>query len=165
LLNSRDLILSLHRFPENNFTPEESWKSFQETLSNICQDAEKQGISVYLRMCQAKPPWNLQDAIQFINRVGAKNLYLAPNIGLLLAQNVRPADIAGWIDRLGLWLASTPAFDIGGHLWSVHNPLIKGNWQSEIKKFLSLAPNIPVVFDVPYKNWDEVYGDLMRFRD
>ncbi|MGB9597334.1 MAG: hypothetical protein ACPL7B_13720, partial [Candidatus Poribacteria bacterium] len=35
-LNSKDLIISLHRFPENNFTIEDSWKSFDETMRSIC---------------------------------------------------------------------------------------------------------------------------------
>jgi hypothetical protein len=161
VLNARDLILSLHRFPENNFTGEESWKSFEETLRLICADAEKDGINVYLRMCQGKPPWNLQEAAQFINRVGAKNLHLAPSIGLLLAQKVNPADIAGLIrEKVGLWLVSTPAFDIGGHLWNINAPLTSGDWGAKIAEFISLAPNVPINLDAVYNNWDEVYQDM-----
>jgi hypothetical protein len=112
-------------------------------------------------MCQGKPPWNLQEAAQFINRVGAKNLHLAPSIGLLLAQKVNPADIAGLIrEKVGLWLISTPAFDIGGHLWNINAPLTSGDWGAKIAEFISLAPNVPINLDTVYNNWDEVYQDM-----
>lgn len=164
-LNAHDLILSLHRFPENNFTGEESWSSFEETLRNISADAEKHGISVHLRMCQGKPPWSIKEAVQFIDKVGVNNLRLAASIGLLLAQKADPKDIAELIKgKIGLWLLGTPEFDIGGHLWNVHAPLATGDWESEITKFLSLAPQVPIVLDAVYHSWDDVYRDLQILR-
>lgn len=161
LFNAYDLILSLHRFPENNFTAEESWNSFAEALKSICADADNHGVKVYLRMCPGKPPWNIQSAADFIRNVGAGNLYLAPSVGLLLAQNTNPGDISELLqNRIGLWLVSAPAFDIGGHLWNTHAPLATGDWRDRIAGFTSLAPDVPMILDAVYQNWDEVYKDL-----
>jgi hypothetical protein len=160
-LNAHDLILSLHRFPENGFTGEESWNSFEDTLRKISADAEKHGISVNLRMCQGKPPWGIKEAVQFIDRVGAKNLYLAPSVGLLLAQKANPEDIAELIKgKISLWFVGTPEFDIGGNLWNIHAPLATGYWESQITRFLSLAPQVPIILNAVYRSWDEVYRDL-----
>jgi len=161
ILNSRDLILSLHRFPENNFTVEESWNSFAETMQRICGDAEGYGITVYLRMCSGKPPRSIQSAVDFVDRVGADNLYLAPNVAMLLAQKTKPEDISESAkSKLGLWLVSAPAFDVGGHLQSAQAPLAEKDWGTQITAFLSLARDLPVVLDAVYQNWDEVYKDL-----
>lgn len=161
LLNARDLVLSLHRFPENNFTTEESWNSFVDTLKRICADADNHDITVYLRICPGKPPWNIKDVVNFVERVDADNLYLAPGIGLLLAQKIEPGNIPEPVQsKIGLWLVSTPEFDMGGHLWNAHAPLATGNWEAQITKFISLAPDVTVVLDAVYQNWDEVYQDL-----
>jgi hypothetical protein len=161
LLNASDLILSLHRFPENGFTVEESWNSFDETMKRICADADSHGITVYLCMCPGKPPWNIQSAMDFIDRVGADNLCLAPSAGFLLAQNTRPDDISELVqNKIGLWLLSAPAFDVGGNLWNAHAPLATGDWRDQIAGFVLLTPEVPVILDSVYKNWDEVYQDL-----
>lgn len=163
-LNSKDFIISLHRIPENNFTIEESWKSFDETVRHICSKAEKYSIKVYLRMCQGKPPWNLQEAVNFIDRVGTKNLSIAPNIGLLLGQKVKSVDISDYINNIGLWLVSTPEYDIVGKLWNTNARLSSGDWHTQLKEMISINPQIPVVFDAIYKNWDEIYQDVKIFK-
>jgi len=161
LLSAGILILSLHRFPENNFTTEESWHSLAETVRGISANADGHGITVHLRMCPGKPPWNIQNAIDFIKRVDVDNLYLAPSIGLLLAQKTEPENISEMVqDRIGLWFINAPEFDVGGHLWNAHAPLATGNWKDQMSKFISLAPDVPVVLDAVHQNWDEVYQDL-----
>jgi hypothetical protein len=111
-------------------------------------------------MCPGKPPRNIKEALQFIARVGAKNLHLAPSIGMLLAEKTSPNDIANLFkDKLGLWLASTPEFDISGHLWNVNAPFAGGDWKHNLADFLSIVPEAPVVLDAVYKNQDEEYLD------
>jgi len=164
-LNSKDLIISLHRVPENNFTVEESWKSFDETLRFICAKADGYDINIHLRMCQGKLPWSLQEAVDFMDRVGAENLHLAPSIGLLLGQKVKPDDISESVkNRISLWLAGTPEFDIAGRLWNTNARLSSGDWQSRIKEMLSIKPQAPIILDAVYKSWDEIYQDVCIFR-
>lgn len=161
LLGAQNLIISLHRFPENNFTGEQSWDSFRSTLCELCKDADARGITVHLRMSPNKPPRNIKEAIQFIDHVGAKNFRLAPSIAMLLAEKVKPKDVSELLkDKVGLWLASTPDFDIGGHLWTVNAPLASGNWKHTLAAdFLLIATDAPVVLDAVYKNYDEEYLD------
>ena len=160
MLGAQDLIISLHRFPENNFTVEQSWDSFESTLCELCKDADARGITVHLRMCSNKPPGNIKEAIQFIDRVGANNFRLAPSIAMLLAEKANPKDISDLLrDKVGLWLASAPDFDIGGHLWNVNAPLASGNWEHALADFFSIAPDAPVALDAVYKNQSEEYLD------
>jgi len=161
MLGAQDLILSLHRFPENNFTGEQSWDSFETTLRELCENAEGRKINVHLRMCSGKPPRNVKEALQFIARVGVNNLQLAPSIGMLLAEKTNPDEIANLLKKkVGLWLVSTPAFDIGGHLWNVNAPLAGGDQKHNLADFFSIAPDAPVALDAVYKNQDEEYLDV-----
>jgi len=160
ILGAHGLIISLHRFPENNFTVKQSWDSFESTLCELCKDADARRITVYLSMCPNRPPGNIKEAIKFIAHVGAKNLHLAPNLAILLARKTNPKDISDLLkDKVGLWLASTPEFDIGGHPWNVNAPLASGNCEQTLADFLSIAPNAPVVLDAVYKNQSEEYFD------
>jgi hypothetical protein len=112
-------------------------------------------------MCPGKPPWNIQSAADFIRSVGSDNLYLAPSVGLLLAQKTEPMDMSELAkDKIGLWLISAPEFDVGGNLWNTHAPLATGDWRDRIAGFTSLAPDVPMILDAVYQNWDEVYKDL-----
>jgi len=90
VLGSRDLILSLHRMPENNFTDEQSWAAFAATLKRICQRAEASGITLYLRVMPGKPPAGPEAARSFVARVGAPNLRLALSMALAGKTTVQP---------------------------------------------------------------------------
>ena len=50
LLDARNLVLSLHRVPENNYTAEQTRESFVSTLKQICGKAAEGNITVHLRM-------------------------------------------------------------------------------------------------------------------
>ena len=161
IIGAHDLILSLHRFPENNFTVEQSWKSFETTLRELCRKAEARGITVHLRMCPGKPPRNVKKAIQFIARVGAKNLHLAPSIGMLLAGKTNPEDIAHLLKgKVGLWLASAPDFDIAGRLWNTNAPIAEYKQKNVLADIISIAPDALLVLDGAHKNQDEEYLDV-----
>ncbi len=160
ILQSRDLMLSLHRFPENNFTTEQTWNSFDKTLKEICAVADNKSITVHLRMSPNKPPWNLEEAVNFLKRVDAPNLRLAPSTANLLSKN---ADIKKITDilqnRIGFWLIGAPAYDISGRLWSANAPLTDFKEIDKLRKILSAAPDAPILFDVNYGSLDEEYLD------
>jgi len=84
VMGAHDLILTLHRFPENNFTREQTWAGFEKTLRRICARAAESGIQVYLRMQAGKPPRSLAEAVSFLDRVGAANLRLEPDTPVVI---------------------------------------------------------------------------------
>jgi hypothetical protein len=159
-LGSRDLVLSLHRFPENNFSAEQSWASFDATARQVCKSAGDRQITVHLRIYPNRPPGNVNEAMAFLKRVGAANLKLAPSTALLLGSAQKPKDIADQLkENLGLWMLGAPAYDLAGHLWSVNAPIAAHPQLPQLTELLALTPGLPAVLDVIYRSQDEEYLD------
>jgi hypothetical protein len=159
-LESRDLVLCLHRTPENNFTGEQSRSSFESTLKEICARAAARKIAVYLRT-GLKGPATIEDALQIIEHGGASNLLLAPGTGLLLHQKADPKVLAErFKDKVGLWLVSAPAYDAAGALWTTNQPIADYVDAGLLSALLDAAPRAPVALDAAYPNRDEEYRDV-----
>jgi len=160
ILSAHDLILSLHRYPENNFTEEQTWQSFAITLGQLCERARRRDVTVHLRLSVGKPPEDLKKAVEFVGRVGAANLHLAPGTAFLLAKKVELQEATRLLGgQVGLWLVNTPQIDIAGQVWNGNGP-IRGYQDSQsLAKILAIAPEAQLVFDVLYKNHDEEYLD------
>jgi hypothetical protein len=163
---AHDLILSLHRYPENNFSEEQSWQSFETTLRQVCERARRREVRVNLRLSVGKPPEDLKKAVEFVGRVGAVNLRLAPSTAFLLAKKVDLQEATNLLKgQVGLWLVDTPQIDIAGRVWNGNGP-IRGYQDSQsLAKILAIAPEAPLVFDVLYKNHDEEYLDAKSLQE
>jgi len=162
ILGAHDLIVPLQRFVENNISQQATWNGFDTSMREICREAEARHITVHLRLAPARPPRDINEAIQFINRVGAPNLRLAPSTALLLAAKTSPREIADALkDRLGLWLVSAPSLDVAGRLWNACGPIAGSNHEEELAALLRLNPDAPVLADVPYENQDQEYLDAV----
>ncbi|MBI1390886.1 MAG: TIM barrel protein [bacterium] len=159
ILHANDLLLTLHRVPENNYTAEQTRDSFEETLRRICGAAAKRGIAVYLRMTEGKPPWSLKEAEEYIQRTGASNLRLALPTAWLMAHNADDEAITKLRDRIGLWLAGSARRDISGRLWSINAPVADCDDMDRLRAILALAPDAPIVFDAFYDSRDAEYAD------
>jgi hypothetical protein len=163
-LGSRDLVISLHRQPENNITLEQTTASTAATVREICRRAEAQQAVVYLRIYPEKPPVNLDDAFQTVKRVGAANLRLAPSTApLLVSGNTLQACAPELRKLIGLWMVGEPRFDADGRMWDVHRPLVdvRANAQERqhLARLAAAAPNAPIVFDALYESHDAEYLD------
>jgi hypothetical protein len=75
-LGSRDLIFALHRFPENNMTREEAWKSFDATVRALANRAQSRNITLHLRLAPGRPLSSRAEGEAFVRRAGAANLRL-----------------------------------------------------------------------------------------
>lgn len=159
-LGARDLILSLHRVPETNFTKEQTWQSFEATLRQLCKRARGQEMTVHLRMSLGKPPETLKEAVEFVSRVGAPNLRLAPSTALLLARKTDLQEATTMLkNNVGLWLVATPETDVAGVLWDDNAPVAKYEKGEALARILAIAPQSPIVLDAVYKSKDEEYLD------
>ena len=163
---AHDLILSLHRYPENNFSEEQTWQSFETTLRQLCERARRREVTIHLRLRASNPPENLKKAVEFVRRVGASNLRLAPSTAFLLAKKVDLQEATKLLKgQVGLWLVNTPQTDIAGRVWNGNGP-IRGYQDSQsLPKILAIAPQAPLVFDVLYKNHDEEYLDAKSLHE
>jgi hypothetical protein len=161
-LGAKNLIVSLHRQPENNFTHEQTEQSFDETLRTLCADAQSREITVYLRQ-SPKAGDQLKGVLDRIDRVGAPNLRWAASTALLLHQKANTAEVAALVaDKPGLWLASAPAYDIAGTPWSMNAPLAESVAAKTLDQLLATAPSAPIMLDGVYTNWDSEYLDARR---
>jgi len=157
IFGSHDLILSLHRYPENNFTSEQTQESFEKTLRDMTAEAGKLGITLHLRMALGKPPWSLREMDALIGKIGAGNLRLAASAALLSHAERSPEATQILKARLGLWLLAAPQVDVAGKLWDVHAPLHRSAERPKAAEWISLVPRVPVVMDAVFANQDEEY--------
>ncbi len=161
ILGSRDVILSLHRHPENNFSVQQTQEGFEKTLRRLAADAEGLGIDLHLRMAFGKPPWALGDMDALIERVGAANLHVAASTALLSRTDMSAEATRILKARLGLWLAAAPQADLSGKLWDAHAPLHRVTGRAGIAAWLALVPGAPILMDAVFTNQDEEYLDAV----
>jgi len=157
VLGARDLILSLHRYPENNFSDARTQAAFVSSLQSLCGKATGQGVTLHLRTAQGKPPWNLGEMAALIDRVGRKNLRIAASTAILNRDGTSVEAVRALKDKLGLWLVAGGEEDVAGTLWNAHAPLHRMPRPDAIARWIAVAPAVPVVCDALLDNPDEEY--------
>ncbi|MFH1569186.1 MAG: hypothetical protein ABIL09_14420, partial [Gemmatimonadota bacterium] len=157
-LGARDLILSLHRVPENNISAEDTWASFERTLRDLAARAAGGEVQLYLRP-SLKDRRPVADLADLVARVGAASLRLAPATALLLDAKAEPEAVAAALGHtLGLWLVSAPAYDAAGALWSASAAAASAP-ADRLARLLRAGPGVPRLLDGVYSSWDEEYLD------
>jgi hypothetical protein len=164
ILAAHDLVLSLHRHPENNFTGAQTDAAFVRTLGTLAQTAAGAQITLHLRLAFGKPPWSLAEAGALLNKVAAPNLRLAVSTALL-AQTARTDDTARILkDKLGVWLVAAPRSDAAGKLWDAHAPIAEAPEAPEIGAWLATQQQAPRLFDAVYPDRDAEYLDAIALQ-
>lgn len=158
-LGARDILLSLHRVPENNFTREQTMESFQTTISALCAEAATRGITVHLRTQSSG--MGLREMLAFAQSTEAPNLRLAPNLGLLVHENKEAAQVLEILgDRVGLLLASAVEEDINGSPWTAQATMSGRLDAAEIAPWREAFPAVPVLLDAVFPDTDAEYLDV-----
>ena len=160
-LHSKDLLISFHRYPENNFTDEQTSNSFVSNIKKVCQQAGKKNITVSLRLMPEKSLWNLEEAEKIRTQIAEPNLRLAPNVALLQSQGVDK--LKSLKDEIGFWMVGAPRKDIAGKVWSRNAPVSGYDKIKDLKGIASVLPEVPIVFDAVYSSQDEEYLDVIEF--
>lgn len=160
-LGATDLILSLHRYPENNFTDEQSRAAFTATLKTLAGQAAERGVTLHLRVGFGKPPGSLAEGFEWLDRVGAPNLKLAVSTAMLEQKPPAPEVTTRLKDKLGLWLVAASNRDVAGKLWDAHGPIHSAPNAEALARLLALSPGTPSVLDALYANQDEDYLDAV----
>jgi hypothetical protein len=159
-LETHHLIFSLHRQPENNFTRDQTWQSFAQTLRRVCEKAAEHKATVHLRLSVGAPSQDFRRVAWLLDQVGAPKLRLAPSTALFLSRTNAMAEFTEQLkDKVGLWLLSTPRTDVAGRVWDANAPIHECNDRRALAQILALAPEAQLVFDAVYKNPDEEYLD------
>jgi len=161
-IGARDLILSLHRHPEDNFTGEQARSAFEKTLCLLAKQAAEHGIILHLRLAPGKPPASLEDAVRLLERVAAPNLKITPSVAMLTVTSATTEKIARLKNIVGLWSLSSARKDITGQIWDIHTPIHQASNPGDLAKWLSLISEAPIVLDAIYANQDEEYLDVVE---
>ena len=154
-----DLILCLHRQPENNFTGEQGQAALTAALKTLAGSAATHHLTLYLRISAGKPPYNVAGALGWLDRVGSPNLKLAVSTGLVDDKPLSAETRARLKPAVGLWLAAVARRDLSGHLWDDHAPVHSSAKGASLAKLLALCPEAPVLLDGAYASQDEEYLD------
>lgn len=158
VLGASDLLLSLHRHPENNFSDSQTSAGFEQTLKRLAADAAARGVTLHLRLAFGKPPWTLAEAAGLIDRVGAGNVRLAPSTGLLWRQP-EASEIAVLKGRMGLLLVAGQDRDIAGAAWDAHGRLASVADRRNLESWLAVERTAPVVLDAVFASPEEEVQD------
>jgi hypothetical protein len=166
LLGAHDLILRLHRHPENNITTPQVGESERKTLSALAQQAEASHVTLHLRSEDLKSTNWLIDALR------AKNIRIAACLATL-SQNAAPSKESAEIlnAKLGLWLVAGQRKDAAGTVWDNHTPLRQIESLDNLAKWIALVPDAPKVLDTIDANatqqngtHDEEYLDAVALK-
>ena len=157
ILGARDLILTLHREPENNFSADQTREAFTATVKALAAEAAKRGVTLHLRVGSDKPPRNVAEGLQWLDRVNAPNLRLALSTAPLERQPPAAEAAARVKDKLGLWLVAASGRDAAGRVWDTHAPVHLKRSTEDLAKWLALSPGTPAILDALLANQDEEY--------
>jgi hypothetical protein len=161
-LGAKDLILSLHRRPENNCDDALSEEMFRKGILSVCRRAAGKDIIVHLQHHPHKWRPTAHETLEFVRQLAKPNLRFALNVCHALMTDETPAAVARAADGvLGMILLSAPATDVLGQRHDAHRPMHEAT--IELRWIDSLE--IPTVLDAEYNTWDEVYQDCSLLRE
>lgn len=162
-LGAYDLLISLHRHPENNYTAEQSNASLAENCRALARKAAGAGITVHLRQTPMKGTPALDHLAHWVKAVGEPNFRAAPALAALLAQGGSPADLAKRLAAFpcDLVLLSGCERDPNNQLWNLHASLSRYGKQADLAVFLAELKKSPrlLILDACYASADEEYRD------
>ena len=115
-LGARDLVIALHRRPENNITEEDSQAQMEGVVRRLCRQAAKKDITVYLRQSPNRCTGTLASLSRWVReRVKEPNFKSAPSLAAqMLNEGGDVQKIAKSIESFDadLWLVAAPAKDM-----------------------------------------------------
>jgi len=162
-LGAKDLLITLHRMPETNYTSEQYNASLTETCRALARQAALSGIAVHLRQTPKKGTPTLDALAHWVKLVNEPNFRAAPALAALLAQGGDPAGLAKKLADFPCDLVLLSGFerDENGQLWNLHTPLVRYGKQADLAPFLAALKHkhALLMFDASYASRDDEYRD------
>ena len=167
-----DLIISLHREPENDITYSTTLQEFNATLHNLLHQATSRNIRLHLQDSIKNPTGNIKDTYVWLQSCNlGSSIKIAPNLALLMEQSL--LDIDYIIKDAPLFFLNTPKNDLYGNRYTVNNP-IHDQADAVTKPLTELCSMrvcpyqvnpkelnvIPLVIDAYFSSEDEEYQDV-----
>lgn len=173
-LDSHDLILSLHRIPENYITYFETLSSFNNTLQILLDQALTLGINIHIRDT-LKDPLDTVALSGWLQAYNLGKIKVGLNTGILFNDGFTP-DIQSLIDTQSSFVfIAALSNDIFGQLYSENTPIAAAavSTQEQILDIITMICSLrgycpyssatvkyPFVLDGDYTNADDEYLDV-----
>ena len=149
VLGSSELILSLHRIPENDITTFQTLASFNTTLHLLLMYASELGVQLHMQDAVKNPFTNELDLSLWLNVSGLSSMKIVLNTAILLEQELTPTLEALIAQHSSIVLINAPAFDMFNTRYSVNipvantDPSTQNRLQVLIQKMCSLRGYCP----------------------
>lgn len=167
-----DLIISLHRVPENDITYSATLKDFNNTLHTLVQLASARNIRIHLQDSVKNPTGSINATQLWLDGCNlSDSIKIAPNLALLMDQSL--SGIEAIIKDAPLFFLNTPKDDMYGHRYTVNNPIYSQADAVTVQLnelcSMRICPYqanqngqsvIPLVIDAYFSNEDEEYQDV-----
>ena len=164
-----DLIISLHKTPENDITYLATLQEFNRTLHTLVQIATAKDITLHLQDSVKNPTGSINNTYLWLQSCGLDgSIKIAPNLAFLIEQTL--SDIDYIIKDAPLFFLNTPTYDPYGHRYSVNGPIYSqaSATAQRLNELCSIrncpyqkeSSVIPLVIDAYFSNEDEEYQDV-----
>lgn len=168
ILGAKDMIVALHRFPENNMTGAKAKEQMVQTLKRLCRQAAEKGIAIYLRQSPKRQTGELSALPHWRTLVDEPNFRPAPSLAAeMMLEDRDPERLAKAIGLFGtsLWLVSASAVDIHGQHYSLHEPVCGQKVVKDVKPLVEALKkkNVRLVFEAVYPDKDAEWRDARLF--
>jgi len=122
LYRASNLIISLHRVPENDITYSATLQGFDTTLHTLLQLANAKGIKMHLRDAVKNPTGSIGGTYLWLKNCSLESsIKIAPNLALIWQQPL--SDISNIIKDAPLFFLNTPQSDLYKNRYTVNNPI------------------------------------------
>ena len=167
-----NLIISLHRIPENDITYSATLQGFNNTLHSLVQLANARNIKIHMQDSIKNPTGSVGVTYQWLQNCGlGGSIKVAPNLALLMEQSL--SDISVVIKDAPLFFLNAPKDDLYGYRYTVNGPIYDeaSTVAKRLNELCSIRtcpyqanqkePNvIPLVIDAYFSSEDEEYQDV-----
>ena len=169
----KNLMLSLHRVPENDFSPVQTFQAFNSTLHLLSSQATRYGVKLHMRDAVKNPLSSVLDLAVWLNGSGLSSLGIILNSALLLDQPLGP-DLEYLVaHQASMLLLNAPSSDMFGVRYSTTTPVSVAYpaTQAAVRDLLvkvcglrrcaysASSPDLPVVLDGEFASPDQLYLD------
>ena len=167
LIGATDLMLASHRNPENNFTSELFNSSLKETLHYLAGKAANASIRIHLRLVNGRDPDWLGKAINWVESLNEKNLFVAPSLALLEKDEANADKNSALLHhpKCSMLLLSSVEKDLQGSNWNFSLPVFQSDHKDLDSRFLNENRDKILILDAVYSNQDEEYLDVKFMND
>ena len=161
IIGAKELLITSHRFVENNIGYEQFRKSLIETFQMLSDYARTKGVSLLFCNAVGRYAASFGDAANLVKDVSRPNFLFAPLAAIMLDHKanmdknielLKKCDIKHFV-----WAA--PERDLHNQFWNVNGQINRYEDQEAIDKLIKAFPGCKQIMDGLYTSWDDEYLD------